>query len=55
MTKLEKLEATMDAAQAARDAAWAAWGAAEAELDDAVDDYCDELRKIHGDKWRMHI
>jgi hypothetical protein len=55
MTKLEELEATIDAAQAARDAAWAAWEAADAEVDDAVGDYLAELRKIHGDKWRMHI
>jgi hypothetical protein len=55
MTKLEKLKATMDAAEAARDAAWAAYDAAEAEVDDAVEDYCAELEKIHGDKWRMHI
>jgi hypothetical protein len=45
MTKLEKLEATIDAAQAARDAAWAAWEAAEAEVDDAVGDYLAELNK----------
>ena len=55
MTKLEELKATYVAAQAARSAARAAYDAAEAEVDDAVGDYCDELRKIHGDKWRMHI
>jgi hypothetical protein len=55
MTKLEELKATVDAATAARDAAWDVYDAADAEVDDAVEDYCAELEKIHGDKWRMHI
>jgi hypothetical protein len=45
MTKLEELEATIDAAQAARDAAWAAWEAADAEVGAAVGDYLAELKK----------
>jgi hypothetical protein len=54
MTRLEELKAACDTTRAVADAALVALDDAEHACDYAVDDYCDELKKIYGDDWLKH-